>query len=206
MLESNGTRPRDIERALARQLDRDRQRHDLQQAAAAHVRVQRLIDQRYAAGEAEQRTSADFIRWIHRELFADASETMLRIESEGSAGYRMVPGEFRQRVEKDNLVGRHQPPSSAVVDAFMQYFERQFRMTDRGPAARVAQVVVAHHRFNYIHPFPDGHGRVSRLLSHAMAWQAGIGAHGPWSISRGLSRGLPERPSYKAMMDATDAP
>ncbi|WP_287429078.1 Fic family protein, partial [Sphingobium sp.] len=47
-------------------------------------------------------------------------------------------------------------------------------------------LATAHHRFNWIHPFPDGNGRVSRLMSHAMALKAGIGAHGLWSVSRGL--------------------
>ena len=46
-------------------------------------------------------------------------------------------------------------------------------------------MAVAHHRFNYIHPFPDGNGRVSRLMSHAMAWRAEVASHGLWSISRG---------------------
>ena len=67
-------------------------------------------------------------------------------------------------------------------------------------------MAIAHHRFNYIHPFPDGNGRVSRLMSHAMAHQAGIGAHGLWSVSRGLARGLDSRGEYKAMMDLADAP
>ena len=64
----------------------------------------------------------------------------------------------------------------------------------------------AHHRLNYIHPFPDGNGRVSRLMSHAMAHVAGIGAHGLWSISRGLARGLQSRKEYQQMMDHTDMP
>jgi Fic family protein len=68
----------------------------------------------------------------------------------------------------------------------------------------------AHHRFNYIHPFPDGNGRVSRLMSHAMTFSAGIGAHGLWSISRGLARGLAQGPEgrteYRAMMDSADSP
>ena len=59
---------------------------------------------------------------------------------------------------------------------------------------------------NYIHPFPDGNGRLSRLMSHAMAHEAGIGAHGIWSISRGLARGLADRTDYKRMMDFADTP
>lgn len=75
-----------------------------------------------------------------------------------------------------------------------------------GRAARLIAFAVAHHRFNYIHPFPDGNGRVSRLMSHAMSHRSGIGAHGLWSISRGLARGLADRTEYKALMDAADAP
>jgi Fic family protein len=67
-------------------------------------------------------------------------------------------------------------------------------------------MAAAHHRFNYIHPFPDGNGRVSRLMSHAMAWSAGIAAGGLWSISRGLARGLESRAEYKQMMDLADTP
>jgi len=39
-----------------------------------------------------------------------------------------------------------------------------------------------------------------------MAHEAGIGAHGLWSISRGLSRGLESRGDYKRMMDHADMP
>jgi Fic family protein len=57
-----------------------------------------------------------------------------------------------------------------------------------------------------MHPFPDGNGRVSRLMSHAMGYSAGLDAHGLWSISRGLARGLKSRTEYKAMMDRADSP
>jgi len=36
--------------------------------------------------------------------------------------------------------------------------------------------------------------------------QAGIGAHGLWSVSRGLARGLESRGEYKRMMDRADSP
>jgi Fic family protein len=67
-------------------------------------------------------------------------------------------------------------------------------------------IASAHHRFTYIHPFPDGNGRVGRLMSHAMALKAGIGAHGLWSVSRGLARGLDSRSEYKRMLDHADTP
>lgn len=39
-----------------------------------------------------------------------------------------------------------------------------------------------------------------------MALQAGIGASGLWSISRGLARGLSGANEYKRMMDYADSP
>lgn len=39
-----------------------------------------------------------------------------------------------------------------------------------------------------------------------MALQAGIGAHGLWSISRGLARGIESTGTYKRMMDDADSP
>ena len=88
----------------------------------------------------------------------------------------------------------------------MRHFERRYRFARLGKAGRIMAIAEAHHRFNYIHPFPDGNGRVSRLMSHAMGHAAGIGAHGLWSASRGLARGLESRSEYKRMMDYADTP
>jgi Fic family protein len=67
-------------------------------------------------------------------------------------------------------------------------------------------MAASHHRLAYIHPFADGNGRVSRLMSHAMGLSAGIGAAGLWSVSRGLARGLESRQDYKNKMDYADTP
>jgi Fic family protein len=205
LIEGHDTRPRDIERALAGQLDQDEGRRDLQMEAAAHVRVQAEVDRLGATGEIQEPASIDFIRWLHREFYRDAPAAMLRIGAAGGA-LVMTPGEWRSRPEHDVAVGRHLPPSSEHVNDFMIYFAGQYRFEQLGKGGRILAMAAAHHRFNYIHPFPDGNGRVSRLMSHAMAWGADIAAHGLWSISRGLARGLESRTEYKAMMDAADTP
>lgn len=205
LIEGHDTRPRDIERALKGELDTELTRRNLQLEAATHARVQAEIDRMAAEGRLPEPASREFILWLHREFYRDAPEDMLRVKGAGRE-FLMVPGEWRTRPEHDVAVGRHIPPSSDRVPAFMEHFERRYRFADVGKATRITVMAAAHHRLNYIHPFPDGNGRVSRLMSHAMALSAGIGAHGLWSISRGLARGLASRTEYKQMMDAADAP
>jgi Fic family protein len=205
LIEGHDTRPRDIERALAGEFDSDESRRNLQAEAAAHVRVQAEVDRKAGLAALPEPASQEFIQWLHREFYQEAPDAMLRISGVGRE-FTMVPGEWRSRPEHDVAVGRHQPPSSARVDDFMQYFAQRYRFDGVGRAGRIIALAAAHHRFNYIHPFPDGNGRVSRLMSHAMAWHAGVAAHGLWSISRGLARGLDSRTEYKQMMDVADTP
>lgn len=205
LIEGHDTRPRDIERALAGNFDQDEGRRNLQLEAAAHVRVQAEIDRMAADDTLPEPASPEFIRRLHRDFYRDAPEEMLRIRG-ASTEFNMEPGEWRSRPEHDVAVGRHIPPSSDRIGDFIRYFERRYRFADMGKAARIMAIASAHHRLNYIHPFPDGNGRVSRLMSHAMALKAGIGAHGLWSVSRGLARGLESRTEYKRMMDYADTP
>ncbi len=204
-IEGHNTRPRDIERALGNDLDIDEKRRNLQLEARAHIRLQEAIDREFAAGTLPDATRVDFIRRLHREFYVDAPTAMLTI-GDADRSFFMSPGEMRNQPSHEVVVGRHLPPSSAVVGSFMTYFEARYNGTKLGPAQRVLAIPAAHHRLNYIHPFPDGNGRVSRLMSHAMAQHAGIGAHGLWSISRGLARGLQSRSEYKQMMDLADTP
>jgi Fic family protein len=205
LIEGHDTRPRDIERALAGRFDKDENRRNLQLEAAAHVRLQAEIDRMASEGGLPEPASSDFLKWLHKEFYRDADGSTLRIKGTGRE-FVMVPGEWRSKPEHDVAVGRHEPPSSDRVNDFMAYFEKRYRFEKLGMAGRVLCIPAAHHRFNYVHPFPDGNGRVSRLMSHAMAHQAGIGAHGLWSISRGLARGLKSRSDYKSMMDYADTP
>ena len=205
LIEGHNTRPREIERALREDFDEDDARRDLQLEARAHIRVQRRLDAQFDSGELGEPASKRFICWLHREFYRDAPPRMLEVEREGGT-IVMTPGALRTLPEHDNVVGRHRPPASDRVAAFMEYFESRYALEGQGRVARIVTMAASHHRLNYIHPFIDGNGRVSRLMSHAMALKAGIGAHGLWSISRGLARGLADRGEYRRMMDEADSP
>jgi Fic family protein len=205
LIEGHNTRPRDIERALAGALDADPERRNLQLEATAHMRVQAEVDRLARLGELPPATSTTFIRWLHREFYREAPLEMLTVDGAGRR-FEMTPGEWRSDPAHDVAVGRHVPPASDRVDDFMTYFESRYRLQGPAKATRIIVMAAAHHRLNYIHPFADGNGRVSRLMSHALAYEAGIGAHGLWSLSRGLARGLDSRGEYKRMMDHADTP
>ncbi|WP_244421659.1 Fic family protein [Allomesorhizobium alhagi] len=205
LIEGHNTRPRDIERALAGAAI-DPERRPLALEAKAHVEVQRTIDGLGLRGELPIPTSIDFIRWVHRVFYNEMPEEFRFIDKPGGMTAEIVPGEFRLSADHDVVVGRHQPPSPGRVVAFMGYFQKRYAMAEKQASLRIIAIASAHHRLNYIHPFPDGNGRVSRLMSHAMALKAGIGGNGLWSISRGLARGLKDRGEYKRMMDHADSP
>jgi Fic family protein len=205
LIEGHNTKPRDIEDALQNQFNTNGGRRNLQLEALSHIRVQREIDALYAAGALGDAASSRFIQWLHREFYKDLPESMMYLERNGTR-IPIVPGMFRSEPIHDVSVGRHLPPESSTVETFMAYFEKRYNFGLLGKGMRLAAMAAAHHRFNYIHPFLDGNGRVSRLMSHAMALHAGIGAHGLWSVSRGLARGLGSRQDYMRMMDHADMP
>jgi len=205
LIEGHNTTPREIENALKGDFAAIPERRNLQFEARAHILLQAEIDRRHAADALSEPAAMDFLRWLHLEFYHDAPEEMLTVQGAGRS-LRIIPGEFRSRPEQEVFVGRHIPPSSAAIPAFMDHFARRYRFETMGQGTRVVAMAAAHHRLNYIHPFVDGNGRVSRLMSHAMALKARIGAYGLWSVSRGLARGLQSRGEYKRMLDHADAP
>jgi Fic family protein len=136
--------------------------------SAAHVRVQTEVDRLAAENRLPEPASTEFICWLHREFYREVPKEMLRVEGQGQE-FVMKPGEWRSLPEHDVAVGRHIPPSSVRVSDFIAHFENQYRLAPLGMAGRIMAMAATHHRFNYIHPFPDGNGRVGRLMSYAMA-------------------------------------
>ncbi|WP_028957598.1 Fic family protein [Sulfitobacter sp. 20_GPM-1509m] len=205
LIEGHNTRPRDIARALAG-AELEAETRPLALEARAHVIVQRAIDQMHRDGTMPTPTSVEFLTWVHRAFYDEMPDEFRVIDHPDGTQEPIVPGRMRQPGDREVAVGRHLPPSSDRVAAFMEHFDKRFRIAERSASGRIIAIASAHHRLNFIHPFPDGNGRVSRLMSHAMALNAGIGGNGLWSISRGLARGLEDRGEYKQMMDHADSP
>jgi len=205
LIEGHNTRPRDIEKALAG-AELEEETRPLALEARAHVIVQRAIDEMHRNGTLPTPTSVEFLTWVHQAFYDEMPEEFRVIEHPNGTSEPIIPGRMRQQGDSEVSVGRHNPPSSARVAAFMEHFDKRFQIAARSASGRIIAIASAHHRLNYIHPFPDGNGRVSRLMSHAMALNAGIGGQGLWSISRGLARGIQDRGEYKRMMDLADSP
>jgi len=206
LIENHHTHPRDIERALRDDIDQPGPTRNLQLEARQHILLQKKIDTWHQEGQLQDPVSTAFICELHREFYQDMPPEMLNIEGAGRC-FRMIPGELRSLSPlHDNVVGAHIPPTSEAVERFMAYFEKKYTNKALGSGQRILAIPAAHHRFNFIHPFPDGNGRVSRLMSHAMCLQAGIGAQGLWSIARGLARGLENKNEYKMWMQHADMP
>ena len=195
LIEGHDTHPVDIERALKNDYSADPKKRDLQLEAKAHIAVQRWIDEGNFRGRA---VTAEGIRDIHRRFCEHLPDDMLWVEEpDTKKRIRVVPGALRHR---DVRVGRHIPVSPGAVPRFLAHFEKVYGRIGKTDAILAA--AAAHHRLLWIHPFLDGNGRVTRLMSHAMLLEA-LDTGAVWSAARGLAR---SEGAYKDHLSQCDLP
>lgn len=116
----------------------------------------------------------------YRRLFAP-NVTAGLIKPSALAGYRTQPVFLRG--------SRHVPPRWEVIREAMPAFFDLIESEDV-PAVRA---VLGHWLFGYVHPFPDGNGRVARFVMNALLVHAGY----PWTVIR-----VEERTEYLAALEA----
>jgi fido (protein-threonine AMPylation protein) len=115
----------------------------------------------------------------YRELF-QPSVTAGLIEAGSLAGYRNIPVYLRG--------SRYVPPRwEAVRDAMPAFFD----LLEKEPEPSV-RAVLGHWLFGYIHPYPDGNGRMARFLMNIMLASGGY----PWTVIR-----IRDRKSYLSALD-----
>jgi Fic family protein len=195
LIEGHDTHPVEIERALKNDYSADPRKRDFQLEAKAHIAVQQWIDE----GNFRGRTAtAGGLRDIHRRFCERLPESLLWVEEPSThERLRVVPGALRHR---DVRVGRHVPISPGAVPRFLARFEEIYGGVGKTDAILAA--AAAHHRLLWIHPFLDGNGRVSRLMSHAMLLEA-LDTGAVWSVARGLAR---SEVAYKGHLAESDLP
>ena len=109
-------------------------------------------------------TSSDHRDW-YREMFTP-SVTAGILRPADLAGYRNRPVFIKNSM--------HVPPSAdAVRDAMPIFFELLSAESD--PAVRT---ILGHFVFVFIHPYPDGNGRIARFLMNVMLASGGY----PWTV------------------------
>jgi fido (protein-threonine AMPylation protein) len=116
----------------------------------------------------------------YRELFQPCVAAGL-INAGALAGYRNNAVYLR--------TSRYVPPRwEAVRDAMPALFD----LLEREPEPGV-RAVLGHWLFGYIHPYPDGNGRIARFLMNAMLASGGY----PWTVIR-----VEDRNGYLAALDS----
>lgn len=109
----------------------------------------------------DQRITHTFLRQLHELAVRDLAR-------EGDR----TPGRYRS-VDVEIAGASHVPPSGFSVQADMDQLV-DFINREVPPQFQLIHVALAHHRFVWIHPFGNGNGRVSRLLSYAMLAKHGF--------------------------------
>lgn len=200
LIEGHNTHPADIERAMREDYSRDSGTRDLQIEARAHIEVQRLMDARLDAESGLNVCSPSFLRWLHREFYERLPEDFRIVRDPGTGREEPVrPGEFRHH---DVRVGMHVPLPADHIEAALLRFSEVYDPVRFAPDSGLIAAGAAHHRLLWIHPFGDGNGRVTRLMTDAYLRRIGVDGHGLWSVSRGLAR---RRDEYKRCLAAADA-
>lgn len=160
----------------------DRQNRDALAARGywqAFQAVKGVVEKVIAGGDA-----AALARDAHKEWYREMFQPCVRaglIEAGTLAGYRNTPVYLR--------TSRYVPPFwEAVRDAMPALFD--LLEEEEVPAVRA---VLGHWMFGYIHPYPDGNGRMARFLMNVMLASGGY----PWTVIR-----VEDRSEYLRALDA----
>lgn len=193
LIEGHNTHPIDIERALENDYSEDTTKRNLQLEAKAHITVQKWIDDDGLSGSP---FSPENICEIHKRFCDELPEALLYVPDPNTGEQvEIIPGKLRER---DVKVGQLIAISPGAVPKFLERLHQAYKPVGKTNALLAS--ACGHHRLLWVHPFVDGNGRVTRLVSYALIRDT-LDTKGLWSIARGLAR---QQKTYKAHLANCD--
>lgn len=196
-IESEGTHPIDIERAMKNEFSQNDKKKSMQQLSLVHIEVQKFLET--TLDISTKPYSLEKILEIHKEFYSkEEMKYALNIKN-GELEVEMIPGKLREGYVR---VGDHIAPQSDELIACFNEFEMLYNQSKNSTQTmKLIYTLCSHHRLTYIHPFYDGNGRVSRLYLDYLMYHSGIQGYGLWNISRGLAR---NQKDYKKFLSLAD--
>lgn len=161
--------------------EEDRRNRDALAARGYYLAFQKVKDSIAAIinGKPSGALTRDTHRDWYRELFAP-SVTAGVLKASALAGYRNHPVYLRG--------SQHVPPRTETVADGMNEL---FNLLEAEKEASV-RAVLGHWLVGYVHPYPDGNGRVARFLMNTMLASGGY----PWTVVR-----VDDRKAYLAGLE-----
>lgn len=192
-IEGHSTHPVNIERGLHKDFSDKPNIAKLQRLAVAHIEAEEEIESWINADKNFSPFSIENILKIHESFYRRLSTADRTIEDQ----HIIYPGQLRN---VDVTVGHHLAPKVDSIKDFLARYEQAYVGISSWDT-QLIKIACAHHRLSWIHPFLDGNGRVTRLMSHAALYKdftAGL-----WSVCRGLARTSED---YYAQLQNADQP
>ncbi|MBI4371496.1 MAG: Fic family protein [Elusimicrobia bacterium] len=200
-MEGNPSKLKDIEAALNKKFAKDETKRNFQREHVAHIQVEEAMLQRLKENPSPRVCSADFLCWLHKEFFLKLPPEPRHAKTESGKLVAVEPGRLRDR---GITVGRHHgPETKAEIEGHMTRFEELLSPERLTGSQKLLGMAASHHRFLWIHPFPEGNGRVARLLTTAYGIRIGVGENGLWTVARAFAR---ERAEYDGHLAQADLP
>lgn len=155
---NNTTLAEYVEKIIENQDKKDEANDEIKNLDAAIEFIEENIDETTILNRA-------FISHIHKILTKDLTPPP---NGEGS----LNPGGLRRHPVSIKSSG-HIPPSPLVLQNHFEKFVA-FINHEHKEQYQLLMVAIAHHRFEYIHPFDNGNGRMGRLLNYAFLIKLGF--------------------------------
>jgi len=98
---------------------------------------------------------------------------MFRLLKRRDDGFRVTPGTALKNDATGEVV--YVPPQNANdIEASMTALERFINEDEHSSLDPIIKMALIHHQFESIHPFPDGNGRIGRILNVLYLTRAGL--------------------------------